>query len=101
MADLKDTNEIQGLMSAVKDIMKGNQNLYQQDLERQFNFPGASAPVEEPVDEISGSDSEEQVEVSSEEPIEASSDVDVGETSGAEVTDGEVADETGSEVSQG
>jgi hypothetical protein len=101
MADLKDTSEIQGLMSAVKDIMKGNQNLYQQDLERQFNFPGATTPVEEPVDEISGSDSEEQVEVSSEEPIEASSDVDVGETSGAEVADGEVADETGSEISQG
>jgi len=101
MADLKDTNEIQGLMSAVKDIMMKNQNLYQQDLERQFNFPGATAPVEEPVDEISGSDSEKQVEVSSEEPIEASSDVDVGETSGAEVADGEVADETGSEISQG
>ena len=101
MADLKDTSEIQGLMSAVKDIMKGNQNLYQQDLERQFNFPGATAPVEEPVDDISGSDSEEQVEVSSEEPIEASSDVDVGETSGAEVGSGPDADETGSEISQG
>lgn len=101
MADLKDTGEIQGLMSAVKDIMMKNQNLYQQDLERQFNFPGATAPVEEPVDEISGSDSEEQVEVSSEEPIEASSDVDVGETSGAEVGEGPAADETGSEISQG
>ena len=101
MADLKDTGEIQGLMSAVKDIMMKNQNLYQQDLERQFNFPGAAAPVEEPVDEISGSDSEEQVEVSSEEPIEASSDVDVGETSGAEVGEGPAADETGSEISQG
>ena len=101
MADLKDTNEIQGLMSAVKDIMMKNQNLYQQDLEKQFNFPGAVAPVEEPVDEISGSDSEEQVEVSSEEPIEASSDVDVGETSGAEVGEGPAADETGSEISQG
>jgi|GEM_PF-4467153 len=101
MANLKDTNEIQGLMSAVKDIMMKNQNLYQQDLEKQFNFPGAVAPVEEPVDEISGSDSEEQVEVSSEEPIEASSDVDVGETSGAEVGEGPAADETGSEISQG
>ena len=100
MADLKDTGEIQGLMSAVKDIMMKNQNLYQQDLERQFTFPGATAPVEEPVD-VSGSDTEAEVEVSSEEPIEASSDVDVGETSGAEVTDGEVADETGSEISQG
>lgn len=97
MADLKDTSEIKGLMSAVKDIMRGNQNLYQQDLERQYGFQRP----EEPVDEISGSDSEEQVEVSSEEPIEASSDVDVGETSGAEVTDGEIADETGSEISQG
>jgi len=101
MADLKDTSEIQGLMSAVKDIMKGNQNLYQQDLERQFNFPGATAPVEEPVDDISGSDSEEQVEVSSEEPVEASSDEHISSESDAEVTDGEVADETGSEISQG
>jgi len=101
MADLKDTSEIQGLMSAVKDIMKGNQNLYQQDLERQFNFPGATAPVEEPVDDISGSDSEEQVEVSSEEPVEASSDEHISSDSDAEVTDGEVADETGSEISQG
>lgn len=97
MADLKDTGEIKGLMSAVKDIMMKNQNLYQQDLQRQYGFQ----QPEEPVDEISGSDSEEQVEVSSEEPIEASSDVDVGETSDAEVTDGEVADETGSEISQG
>jgi len=101
MADLKDTNEIQGLMSAVKDIMMKNQNLYQQDLEKQFNFPGAVAPVEEPVDEISGSDSEEQVEVSSEEPVEASSDEHISSESDAEVTDGEVADETGSEISQG
>jgi len=101
MADLKDTNEIQGLMSAVKDIMMKNQNLYQQDLEKQFNFPGAVAPVEEPVDEISGSDSEEQVEVSSEEPIEASSNEHISSESDAEVTDGEVADETGSEISQG
>ena len=101
MADLKDTNEIQGLMSAVKDIMMKNQNLYQQDLEKQFNFPGAVAPVEEPVDDISGSDSEEQVEVSSEEPVEASSDEHISSESDAEVTDGEVADETGSEISQG
>ena len=101
MADLKDTSEIQGLMSAVKDIMMKNQNLYQQDLERQFNFPGATAPVEEPVDDISGSDSEEQVEVSSEEPVEASSDEHISSESDAEVTDGEVADETGSEISQG
>ena len=100
MADLKDTSEIKGLMSAVKDIMAGNQNLYQQDLERQFNFPGAQVPAEEPVD-VSGSDSEEQVEISSEEPIEASSDEYVDSESDAEVTDGEVADETGSEISQG
>ncbi len=85
MADLKDTSEIKGLMSAVKDIMAGNQNLYQQDLERQFNFAGATAPVEEPVDEISGSDSEEQAEISSEEPIEASSDEYVDSGSDAEV----------------
>jgi len=101
MADLKDTNEIQGLMSAVKDIMMKNQNLYQQDLEKQFNFPGATAPVEEPVDEISGSDSEEQVEVSSEEPIEASSDEHIRSESGAEDGEGSAADETGSEISQG
>jgi len=101
MADLKDTGEIKGLMSAVKDIMAGNQNLYQQDLERQFNFPGAPAPVEEPVDEISGSDSEEQVEVSSEEPIEASSDEHISSESDAEDGSGPDADETGSEISQG
>jgi len=101
MADLKDTNEIQGLMSAVKDIMMKNQNLYQQDLEKQFNFPSATAPVEEPVDEISGSDSEEQVEVSSEEPIEASSDEHISSESGAEDGEGSAADETGSEISQG
>jgi len=100
MADLKDTGEIQGLMSAVKDIMMKNQNLYQQDLERQFNFPGATAPVEEPVD-VSGSDTEAEVEVSSEEPIEASADLDVSAESDAEDAVGEVADETGSEVDQG
>jgi hypothetical protein len=84
MADLKDTNEIQGLMTAVKDIMMKNQNLYQQDLQKQFNFPGVAAPSEESVDEISGSNSEEQVKVSGEEPIEASSDVDTGEAGDAE-----------------
>ena len=99
MADLKDTSEIKGLMSAVKDIMRGNQNLYQQDLERQFNFPGATAPAEEPVD-VSGSDTEAEVEVSSEEPIEASAELDVSTESDAEDAVGEVADETGSEVDQ-
>lgn len=99
MTDLKDTGEIKGLMSAVKDIMAGNQNLYQQDLERQFNFPGAQTPAEEPVD-VSGSDTETEVEVSGEEPIEASSDEHIDSESDAEVTDGEVADETGSEVDQ-
>jgi hypothetical protein len=101
MADLKDTSEIKGLMSAVKDIMRGNQNLYQQDLERQFNFPGATTPAEEPVDVVSGSDTETEVEVSSEEPIETSAELDVDTTSDAEVTDGEVADEAGSEIDQG
>ena len=100
MADLKDTAQIQGLMSAVRDIMKGNQNLYQQDLEKQFNFPGATAPVEEPVDEISGSDSEEQVEVSSEEPIEASSDEQFSSESDAEIGQGPATDETRSEIDQ-
>ena len=98
MADLKDTSEIKGLMSAVKDIMAGNQNLYQQDLERMYGYKG-NMP-EEPVD-VSGSDTEAEVEVSSEEPIEASSDEHVSAESDAEVTDGEVADETGSEVDQG
>lgn len=100
MTDLKDTAQIQGLMSAVKDIMTGNQNLYQQDLERQFNFPGATAPVEEPVD-VSGSDTETEVAVSGEEPIEASAELDVSAESNAEDAVGEVADETGSEVDQG
>ena len=96
MADLKDTGEIKGLMSAVKDIMMKNQNLYQQDLERQY---GSQQP-EEPVD-VSGSDTEAEVEVSSEEPIEASADLDVSAESDAEDAVGEVADETGSEVDQG
>ena len=96
MADLKDTGEIKGLMSAVKDIMMKNQNLYQQDLERQYGFQRP----EEPVD-VSGSDSEEQAEISSEEPIEASADLDVSAESDAEDAVGEVADETGSEVDQG
>jgi hypothetical protein len=96
MADLKDTGEIKGLMSAVKDIMAGNQNLYQQDLERQYGFQ----QPEEPVD-VSGSDSEEQAEISSEEPIEASSDEYVDSESDAEDAVGEVADETGSEIDQG
>lgn len=34
MADLKDTPE--SLISAVRDIMMKNQNLYQQDIERQY-----------------------------------------------------------------
>jgi len=86
-------------MSAVKDIMAGNQNLYQQDLERQFNFPGATAPVEEPVD-VSGSDTETEVTVSGEEHIEASAEVDVSAESNAEDAVGEVTDETGSEIDQ-
>jgi len=36
MPDLKDTSQITGLMSAVKDIMMKNQNLYQQDLESKY-----------------------------------------------------------------
>ena len=96
MADLKDTGEIKGLMSAVKDIMMKNQNLYQQDLERQYGFQ----QPEEPVD-VSGSDTEAEVEVSSEEPIEASAELDVSAESDAEDAVGEVADETGSEVDQG
>lgn len=98
MADLKDTSEIKGLMSAVKDVMAGNQNLYQQDLERMYGYSGNTP--EEPVD-VSGSDTEAEVEVSSEEPIEASSDEHVSAESDAEDAVGEVADETGSEVDQG
>lgn len=97
MADLKDTAQIQGLMSAVKDIMRGNQNLYQQDLEKMYGYTG-NMP-EEPVD-VSGSDTETKVEVSSEEPIEASAELDVSAESDAEDAVGEVADETGSEVDQ-
>jgi len=96
MADLKDTGELKGLMSAVKDIMMKNQNLYQQDLERQYGFQ----KPEEPVD-VSGSDSEEQTEISSEEPIEASSYEYVDSESDAEVGEGPVADEAGSEINQG
>lgn len=96
MADLKDTGELKGLMSAVKDIMMKGQNLYQQDLERQYGFQRP----EEPVD-VSGSDSEEQAEISSEEPIEASSDEHISSESGAEDGEGSAADETGSEISQG
>ena len=96
MADLKDTGELKGLMSAVKDIMMKGQNLYQQDLERQYGFQRP----EEPVD-VSGSDSKEQVEISSEEPIEASSYEYVDSESDAEVGEGPVADETGSEINQG
>lgn len=37
MTDMNDTeNKYQGLMSAVRDIMMKNQNLYQQDREQQF-----------------------------------------------------------------
>lgn len=36
MTDLKDTQQLQGLMSAVRDVMMKNQNLYQQDIERQY-----------------------------------------------------------------
>jgi len=98
MADLKDTGEIKGLMSAVRDIMAGNQNLYQQDLERMYGYTG-NMP-EEPVD-VSGSDTETEVAVSGEEPIEASAELDVSAESDAEDAVGEVADETGSEVDQG
>lgn len=33
---MNDDNQYQGLMSAVKDIMMKNQNLYQQDLENKY-----------------------------------------------------------------
>jgi len=89
MADLKDTAQIQGLMSAVKDIMRGNQNLYQQDLEKMYGYTG-NMP-EEPVD-VSGSDTETKVEVSSEEPIEASSDEHISSESDAEAGQRPTAD---------
>ena len=50
MTDLKDTQKYQGLMSAVKDIMMNNQNLYQNDREEQFykNAPEDLRPKEAP-----------------------------------------------------
>ena len=96
MPDLKDTQaDFKGLMSAVKDVMMKNQNLYHQDQMRQYGYK----PPEE--SDVSGSDTETETEVSSEEPIEASADLDVSAESDAEDAVGEVADETGSEVDQG
>ena len=46
MADLKDTGNYQGLMSAVRDIMMKNQNLYQQDLESQYAQYNQQTPQE-------------------------------------------------------
>jgi hypothetical protein len=40
MTNLKETNELGNLMSAVKDIMMKNQNLYQQDLENRYGHYG-------------------------------------------------------------
>jgi len=40
MPDIKDTKVLQGLNSAVMDILQQNQNLYQQDLERQYGHYG-------------------------------------------------------------
>jgi hypothetical protein len=65
MADLKDTqSQHAGLMSAVRDIMMKNQNLYQQDLEDKYgkyseaptpevDVPEAEidVPVEQPVEQ--------------------------------------------------
>lgn len=36
MSDIKNTQEFKGLNSAVLDVLNQNQNLYQQDLERQY-----------------------------------------------------------------
>ena len=96
MPDLKDTQaDFKGLMSAVKDVMMKNQNLYHQDQMRQYGY---KPPKES---DVSGSDTETETEVSSEEPIEASAELDVDTTSDAEDAGGEVADETGSEIDQG
>lgn len=46
MPDLKDTSQITGLMSAVKDIMMKNQNLYQKDLEAKYAPQQHATPAE-------------------------------------------------------
>mgnify|MGYP000882245969 FL=1 len=46
MPDLKDTSQITGLMSAVKDIMMKNQNLYQKDLEAKYTPQQHATPAE-------------------------------------------------------
>lgn len=47
MADIKDTeNSYKSLMSAVRDVMMKNQNLYQQDLERQYARYNQQTPQE-------------------------------------------------------
>lgn len=40
MIDIKETDELGSLMTAVKDIMIKNQNLYQQDLENKYGHYG-------------------------------------------------------------
>lgn len=46
MPDLKDTSQITGLMTAVKDIMMKNQNLYQKDLEAKYAPQQHATPAE-------------------------------------------------------
>jgi hypothetical protein len=46
MTDLKDTSQITGLMSAVRDIMMKNQNLYQKDLEAKYAPQQHATPAE-------------------------------------------------------
>jgi hypothetical protein len=62
MADLKDTqSQHAGLMSAVRDIMMKNQNLYQQDLEDRYGKYSETPEVDVP---------EAEIDVPVEEPVE-------------------------------
>ena len=66
MADLKDTqSQHAGLMSAVRDIMMKNQNLYQQDLENKYGKYGEQE-VETPEVDVP----EAEIDVPVEEPVE-------------------------------
>lgn len=46
MTDLKDTSQITGLMTAVRDVMMKNQNLYQRDLEARYGGQTHATPDE-------------------------------------------------------
>lgn len=73
MADLKDTqSQHAGLMSAVRDIMMKNQNLYQQDLEAKY---GKYTPQTHATpDEVEAATADNTVEVP--DPVVDAQDVD-------------------------